>query len=238
MSETINIYCDESCHLQNDGKQVMTLGALWCPIDKRRQISVRLREIKERHGIPATTEVKWVKVSPAKVQFYKDWIDYFFDDDDLHFRGVVIPNKQTLRHKEFGQTHDDWYYKMLFALVKVLLKPENKHRIYIDLKDTLSAQKAARLHDVLCNSRLGCDQNIIERVQPVPSHESELLQLCDLLIGGIGYLNRGLKSSVAKQGLVSRIKSRSGLSLQRTTLEAASKVNLLVWEGGKRVLSD
>ena len=30
MSETYNIYCDESCHLENDDKPVMLLGAIWC----------------------------------------------------------------------------------------------------------------------------------------------------------------------------------------------------------------
>ena len=74
MSDTINIYCDESCHLQNDGHRVMTLGALWCPMEKRREISVRLREIKAQHKISPTTEVKWVKVSPAQVAFYQDLI--------------------------------------------------------------------------------------------------------------------------------------------------------------------
>lgn len=235
MSETINIYCDESCHLENDGKRVMTLGALWCPLEKRRQISDRLREIKERHDIPPSTEVKWGKVSPAKLVFYQDWIDYFFDDDDLYFRAIVIPDKTTLRHEDFGQTHDNWYYKMLFTLVSVLLKPENKHRIYIDYKDTQSGAKANKLHDVLCNSAFDFDQRIIERVQPVVSHESELLQLCDLLIGAVGYANRGLTGSAAKTTLVDRIKQRSNLSLTRSTLLRATKVNLLHWKGGEHV---
>ncbi len=30
MTQTIHIYCDESCHLENDGMQAMVLGALWC----------------------------------------------------------------------------------------------------------------------------------------------------------------------------------------------------------------
>ena len=46
MSESFNIYCDESCHLPNDGQPLMVLGAVWCPVDKSREISVRLREIK------------------------------------------------------------------------------------------------------------------------------------------------------------------------------------------------
>ena len=233
MSDTLNIYCDESCHLMNDGHRVMTLGALWCPAQKRREISVRLREIKAQHGIPPKSEVKWVKVSPAKVAFYQDWIDYFFDDDDLHFRAVVIPDKSVLRHDDFAQTHDDWYYKMLFTLLKVILRDQGAHCIFIDQKDTHSANKARKLHEVLCNSAYDFDQNIIQRVQPVPSHEIELLQLCDLLIGAIGYANRGLASSPAKTQLVQRLRERSHLSLNRNTLLRAEKINLLIWEGGR-----
>lgn len=233
MSNTLNIYCDESCHLLNDGHEVMTLGALWCPLERRREISVRLREIKAKHGIPATTEVKWTKVSPAKVSFYSDWLDYFFDDDDLHFRAVVIPRKSVLRHEDFGHTHDDWYYKMLFTLVSPLLKPEDRHRIYLDHKDTHSGAKATKLHDVLCSSAYDFNRAIIERVQPVVSHESELMQLCDLLIGAAGYANRNLSGSSAKMRMVERMRARSGLSLTRSTLLNASKVNLLLWEGGR-----
>ena len=232
MSETINIYCDESCHLENDGKQVMTLGALSCPLEKRREICVNLREIKHRHGIPPTTEVKWGKVSPAKQDFYLQWLDYFFEDDNLSFRGVIVPNKQDLEHKLFRQTHDGWYYKMLFTLLKVILTPTNRHRIYIDYKDTRSGEKANELHKVLCNNAYDFDRSIIEWVQPVASHESELLQLCDLLIGAVGYHNRRIQNSPAKLALIQRIKDRSGLSLERSTLLAAKKINLLRWEGG------
>ncbi len=231
MNNTINIYCDESCHLQNDGYPVMTMGAVWCPSKKRREISIRLREIKAKHGIRSNTEIKWAKVSPARVDFYMDWIDYFFDDDDLNFRGVVIPNKNLLKHEIFNQTHDDWYYKMLFTMLKVVLNENNKHRIYIDQKDTRSAEKAAKLHDVLCNNAYDFDKRIIERVQPVRSREVELLQLCDLLIGAVGYANRGLSSSKAKMRLVDRVKDRSSLTLAKNTLLRATKFNLLIWKG-------
>ena len=51
MSQTFNIYCDESCHLENDHQPVMVLGAVWCPLEKSREISVRLREIKASHNV-------------------------------------------------------------------------------------------------------------------------------------------------------------------------------------------
>ena len=109
MSDVFNVYCDESCHLENDGQKAMVLGAVWCPLDKTREIAVRLREIKQKHGLPPQFEVKWTKVSPAKVDLYLDLVDYFFDDDDLHFRALIVPDKSLLRHDAFlGQDHDTW----------------------------------------------------------------------------------------------------------------------------------
>ncbi len=34
MGDIFNVYCDESCHLENDHRKVMVLGAVWCPFDK------------------------------------------------------------------------------------------------------------------------------------------------------------------------------------------------------------
>jgi hypothetical protein len=42
------------------------LDAVWCPLDKTREIAVRLREIKQKHGLSARFKIKWTKVSPAK----------------------------------------------------------------------------------------------------------------------------------------------------------------------------
>ncbi len=229
MTQTYNVYCDESCHLEKDHQQVMVLGAVWCPLERVREISARLREIKLRHGLPADFEIKWTKVSPAKVQFYLDVMDYFFDDDDLHFRALVIPDKSLLRHAEFGQSHDDFYYKMHFDMLKVLFSPGARYRVYLDIKDTRGAAKVAKLHDVLCNNQYDFSRQIIERVQLVRSYEVEPLQLADLLIGVVSYTNRNLSTSDAKQALVDRMRRRSGYSLTRTTLYREDKVNLFRW---------
>lgn len=70
MSQTYNIYCDESCHMENDHQNVMVLGAIWCPIEKVQEISKRIREKKIEHGLSPAFEIKWTKVSPAKKKFY------------------------------------------------------------------------------------------------------------------------------------------------------------------------
>ena len=232
MSTTYNIYCDESSHLERDHQRVMVLGAVWCPLAKSRAIAARLREIKVQHGAAADFEVKWTKVSPAQLPLYLALLDYFFDDDDLHFRALVIPDKTKLRHEDFNQSHDDWYYKMYFNTIKILLRPDSQYRIYLDVKDTASAAKVARLHEVLLNNMYDFRREIVERVQTVRSHEVEQLQLADLLIGAVGYANRGLDTSPAKVALVRRMRERSGYALTRSTLSGEEKANIFIWRPG------
>ncbi|MEP3350773.1 MAG: DUF3800 domain-containing protein [Marinomonas sp.] len=231
MSELYNVYCDESCHLENDGIKVMALGAIWCPVAKRAEISKRLREIKLRHGLSADFEIKWTKVSKGKLDFYLDVIDYFFDDDDCHFRGLVIPDKTVLNHHDFDQTHDDWYYKMYFVMLKSIFEPSSKYRVYIDIKDTLGHEKITKLHNVICNSHYDFSQHIVEKMQRIHSHEAEQLQVADLFIGALAYLHRGLQSNQAKLDLIARIKERSGYQLTRNTLIRENKFNLFIWSG-------
>jgi hypothetical protein len=174
--------------------------------------------------------VKWTKVSPAKKDLYLDLIDYFFDDDDLHFRALIVPEKDKLQHDAFpGQDHDTWYYKMYFDMLKVILRPDARYRIYLDIKDTKGAKKAAQLHDVLCNNMYDFSREVIERLQLVHSHEIEQLQLADLMIGAIAYLNRGLRGNAGKIALIERMQQRSRYSLTKTTLLQEEKVNLFRW---------
>lgn len=228
--QTYNIYCDESCHLERDQQNVMVLGAIWCPLDKSKEIAIRIREIKKQHSLKNDFEIKWTKVSPAKLPFYLDLIDYFFDNSDLHFRALIVPDKTQLRHAEFNQSHDDFYYKMYFDMLKIIISPNATYRIYIDIKDTRSAQKTAKLRDVLYNNQYDFSRSIIERLQTVRSHEIELLQLTDLLIGAISYENRGLNTSHAKSSIIQRFKDRSGYRLTQSTLYKEDKVNLFYWQ--------
>lgn len=230
MSQIYNVYCDESSHLENDNQSVMVLGAVWCSLEKVREITMRLREIKERHGLKPDFEIKWTKVSPAKQRFYLDILDYFFDDDDLHFRALVIPDKSKLRHSDFNQDHDDWYYKMYFSMLKAILEPKSSYRIYLDIKDTRSENKVRKLHNFLCNHVQDHNREIVERLQSVRSHEVAILQIADLLIGAVNYVNRDLHTSEAKIAIVNRLRERSHYNLTSSTLPRESKVNIFIWK--------
>ena len=199
MGESYNIYCDESCHREHDQQSAMVLGALWCPSAKVRRCNVAIRDIKAQFGLDNDFEIKWTKVSPAKLDFYSALIDFFFDNQDLHFRALIVPDKAKLNHAAYQQSHDDWYYKIYFDLLKVVLAPGSTYQIFLDIKDTRSARKVAKLHEVLTNNMYDFSRSIVHNLQNVRSHEIELLQLCDLLIGVVSYVNRGLTSSPAKQ---------------------------------------
>ena len=229
MNETINIYCDESCHLEHDGQKAMVLGAIWCPLERTHEIAARIREIKSNHGLPRDFEVKWTKVSAAKQGFYIDLVRYFFEEEELHFRALVVPDKSKLRHEDFDQDHDTWYYKMYFDMLKVIFAPRKKYRIYLDIKDTCGAQKSRTLHEVIASSQYDFQKDFIERLQVIRSHEVEQLQLADLLLGAVSYANRGLAGNAAKVALVEEMRRLSGYNLTLSTFIAESKVNILVW---------
>lgn len=229
MTAEYNVYCDESCHLENDGQKAMVLGAIWCPKDKRREIAERIREIKQKHGLGRDFEIKWTKVSPSKLAFYQDIVDYFFDDDDLHFRGLVVPDKSVLDHDKHQQDHDEWYYKMYFTMLKTIFDPDSRYYVYIDIKDTLGHEKVERLQDVLCTNAYDFSRKMIADVKRVHSHEVEHLQLADLLIGALAYLHRELSGNSAKEALVKRIRQRSGYRLTLNTMMRELKFNLLIW---------
>lgn len=229
MKQTFNIYCDESCHLEHDHQKAMVIGATWCPAEAAKQVSSDLKKIKARHGVSKDFEIKWVKVSPARINFYLEIIEYFFNTEYLHFRAVVIPDKEKLNHAAFLQDHDQWYYKMFFVLLKQIFDPHARYRIYLDIKDTRSQQKVEKLHKILCNNLYDFDKKIIERVQQVRSHEVAVLQITDLLTGALSYLHRGLKSSQSKLEVIKKIQVLSCRSLLRTTLSREEKMNILVW---------
>ncbi|MGL6195306.1 MAG: DUF3800 domain-containing protein [Thermoguttaceae bacterium] len=251
MTNEYNIYCDESCHLQRPDEKVMVLGAIIVPSKSVPKISRQLREIKIKHKLLSHAELqkdrskqfesKWTKVSPGKEDFYLDWINYFFDTQELGFRAVVIDKSQINHEIIPGQTHDTWYYKMFFNAIEPLIDPENRYAIYLDIKDTRSEFKRRELEKVLRNSQRDYDRSIIKRVQHIRSHESEILQLADLLIGAICYKQRRMKElekeqpSKTKLKIIELIRRRSGKTLERTTLLRERKLNLFFWQPQENV---
>lgn len=168
-------------------------------------------------------------MSPAGVGLYADLLAYYVREPVLCFRAVLIPDKSLLRHDAFGQDHDTWYYKMYFTLLDKLVNTGDRYSVYLDIKDSRSGARAAKLHEILCNSQRDPDCSMIRRVQAVRSHEVEQVQLADLLAGAVAYAARELNGSRAKTSLVMQLRAGCGCSITETTPLTMRKFNVLRW---------
>lgn len=233
-----NIFCDESCHLESDGSAVMVLGALMCAEDMRKQHNQNIRELKEKYGISSWNELKWTKVSSGKMGFYEELIDYFLCNSDIKFRACVAP-KDKLDHEYYCQTHDEWYYKMYYNLLKKMIGNES-YKIYLDIKDTLGGKKVSKLREILAYSHGDYSYSKIKGIYQIRSHESELIQLADLFIGALGYYHRGFYDTSnlkkGKQQIVYLLQRKAAVDFSRTSPYSREKFNIFIWEPNWRVL--
>jgi len=155
-------------------------------------------------------------------------VDYFFDHPRLKFRAWVVENKAVLDHEYFNQgSHDSFYYKMYFYMLKPLLRRPNRYHIYLDKKDTRSATKVKELGEVLRSANHDWSGLLVSRLQTVESHDVPLLQLADLLIGALGYRRRPkkFKAGGAKEKVMRHVAKRYGGDLIGNTPPWETKFN-------------
>ncbi len=217
MTKTFNFYCDESCHLEKDGAPFMLIAYVSSAYNQVKMHNDNIRKIKQKHNLH--TEAKWSSISKSSYPFYSEMIDYFFATD-LQYRAIVI-DKSQLKHENFNQSHDDFYYKMYFQLLSKKIEPEFNYNIYLDIKDSRSAKKVNGLRKYLNGNFIA-----VRNLQNIRSHESELMQLTDIITGAIGYYLRGFNKVIAKNKIIEKIQLHSKLPLNSSTAKDSQKFNL------------
>lgn len=224
-----NVYCDESCHLEKDGIPTMAWGATYCLTKSTRSIVDNIRLLKNKHGLSHDFEIKWNKVSPAKLEFYLDLIEYYLNEDGLRFRGLLVQDKLKFHRSDYGKSNGDWYFKLYYTLLQFIFNPQNQYCIYLDMKNRYEGQRIKKMHDVLATSMNDLQHDCVKRVQIIQSQESELLQIADLLLGALTYANKNLVSSTAKVEIVRLLRMNLGSGiLTNTSTDSVTKFNLLV----------
>lgn len=180
------IFCDESCHLQHDGADIMVLGAIHCSTEKALTLTKHIKWLRHQHQYH--TEIKWTKLLGKQLPFYQALIDLVLDDTEIKFKATVVQHKATLDHDTFNAgSHNTFYYKMFFYTLCDFLQEGREYRIYMDYMDTLGSEKTKTLCEVLQAKN---KYNLNVRAFIVQSYEAQLIQLCDLIIGAIAYKNR------------------------------------------------
>lgn len=200
-----NVYCDESRHIEKDIKdRFMVVGGIFLPEDKEGENRTRINELRKKHN--CLGELKWNNVCPSRLQFYLELVDLFFTTPSLSFRCVVV-DKAMLRHDEFNQgSHEVFFYKTYYILLKKPICRINKCNIYLAYKDKFSGANGAELVRILRKKFLF--QNLIKTInEPViiPAKQSVFIQLVDLFIGAVGYQHNNYSSSKAKLAMCNQI---------------------------------
>ena len=222
-----NIYCDESCHLKSNNSKYMLIGAIYCPKIKVREINNYIKKLKENYNLSNNIELKWNKIDKKTENLYLDIIDYFFNNNDLKFRVMVI-DKERLNHKKYNQTENDFYHKAYYEMLKYIINRNNSYNIYPDIKDTNSYYYHQVMLNYLKIKILDTNNEIIKKVQPIKSYEAPILQINDILIGALSYSYRKLSDNDAKLNIIKKIDSLYPDNLDETSY--SEKFNIFMWK--------
>ncbi len=223
-----NVYCDESCHLISNDSKYMLIGAVYCPKNKIKKVNEYIEHLKENYNISNKIELKWNKIDKKTEKLYLDIINYFFNNDDLKFRVIVI-DKTKLNHEKYNQTENEFYHKAYYEMLKYIIIPGNSYNIYPDIKDTNSYYYHQVMLDYLRIKMQDTNKKTIRKVQPIRSYEAPILQINDILIGALSYHYRNLTKNSVKLNIVSEIRKLYQNDLNETSYCSNTKFNIFIW---------
>lgn len=223
-----NIYCDESCHLVSNDSKYMLIGAVYCPKYKVKKVNEYIEHLKENYNLSDKIELKWNKIDKKTEKLYLDIINYFFNNDDLKFRVIVI-DKTKLDHEKYNQTENEFYHKAYYEMLKYIIIPGNSYNIYPDIKDTNSYYYHQVMLDYLRIKMQDTNKKTIKKVQPIRSYEAPILQINDILIGALSYHYRNLSKNSVKLNIISEIKKLYQNDLNETSYCSNTKFNIFIW---------
>lgn len=211
-----DIYCDESRpevifgnkrNLSNLNKY-MLIGGIWINKNNREHLKREIKKLQAKHN--AYGEIKWKNVSPSKFDFYKDLINFFFTNN-ISFRCVIIDGYQFDSVKYHNADDELGFYKFYYQLIFHWLIPFENYCVFLDHKKNKLPDRLQTLENVLRVSTLSR-----VNVQAIPSKESLLIQLTDLLMGAVGYKLHKINTSESKLNLICAIEEKLGHSIKGT----------------------
>ena len=223
-----NVYCDESCHLVSNDSKYMLIGAVHCPKYKVKKVNEYIKHLKENYNLSDKIELKWNKIDKKTEKLYLDIINYFFNNDDLKFRVIVI-DKTKLDHEKYNQTANDFYHKAYYDMLKYIIVPGNYYNIYPDIKDTNSYYYHQVMLDYLRIKMSHTNKKTIKKVQPIRSYEAPILQINDILIGALSYYYRNLSGNSVKLNIINEIKKLYQNDLNTSSYYSNTKFNIFIW---------
>lgn len=205
-----NIFCDESrqdllasSESITDTNRFSCIGGIMVPALSRERIKGDIEKIQKKYNTYG--ELKWGTVSSSRIDFYLELIDYFFCENEISFRTVVIDSSKINNEVYNDSDQELGYYKFYYQLLYHWIDPQDAYRIYTDQKTNGDRMRLKVLRNILNNSYPYSSP--VESIQSINSKEAVILQLENVLMGAVGYkynFGRSGKSK-AKRLVVNRI---------------------------------
>jgi hypothetical protein len=181
------ISCDES---GIDGQRYYGFGTLWMPWQRRGDFSTTIKQLRELHR--CNSELKWNRVSPRYLQFYKDVIEKFFELSWLSFHCLIV-ERAIVRRELHGGDLDTGRRKHFTMLLtnkirrRLKLAPQRPQtfRVWVDPIASRYARADEAVHVISNNvlKKVFREHRPVDRVITKDSKSTPSIQLCDLLLG-------------------------------------------------------
>lgn len=226
-------YCDESCHIQFDHVEYMSLVTVFCSKSRDKNINRDIRKIKEKYRIDANQELKWTKISNSNLQLYKEIINYISEKTYIRVRAVLAKKRSVDELKLRNKTYDQWYHSIYYYLLKHPLDLITEAKVefvdcflFIDKKDIYTNENINILANYL-NRHFAYSHNFIPKA--VESHEHQLVQVADIIAGALTYRKRFPQSNTPKNELCNFIEEKLGPLSVKSSYKSIN-YNLLIME--------
>lgn len=210
------IYCDESCWealYDKDSHYFAAIGGVWIPAEKRQEAKAYISNLKDNYGLHG--EMKWNHICPRSVEMYKELVNMFFDDEEIRFRAICIKAAEV-NHERFNAGNGELgFYKFYFQLIHHWMLMGNSYQVFVDYKTNGYQHRVQELGAILNNASTA----ELTQIQALPSEESVLIQLADVLTGAVASaFNTPKSSSAAKQNIRDLIERRLGHGIKGTSV--------------------
>jgi hypothetical protein len=177
-----NYFCDESAV---HGRPTFYIGGLRATPNRALRFSERLERYKRRRRV--THELKWSKVNRTFLSLYAGWINEFVEESASVFHVLRIDKKTNW--KSFGSTEEERFFKSYYIFFRWFCAHDMRFDLTLDYKPT-KWYRWQSLQFALNGSLkrdYGWHLKPFRSITPRNSKNEALLQLTDVLLGGISF---------------------------------------------------
>jgi len=172
-----DLYCDES----GTDKANFHFGAIHCSRARANIFDRQIQDFRARTGLSG--ELKWTKVSRRFLIAYTEFVDIFLDDQYATF--ILSEISKGEHWRKLASSADSQFLHAYFHFLEQAMWASARYAIFLD-ETSSKRYKFNSFHYALNLPNIKYHrQKKVHTFTVVDSHESNLIQLVDVLLGAL-----------------------------------------------------